>query len=274
MISVPVRAVPVLLVATTNVTVPLPVPGAPVKTAIHAALLTASHAQPDAAVTVLLPVPPSAAKDRLVGEIELAQPVPAAAACVTLKVAPAIVNVPERLVVAVLAATLKPTLPLPVRAAPLVTVIQEAWLTAVHAQPPPVVTVLVPVPPAAANDALVGEVLNVQLAAACVTLNVTPAIVNVPERLVVAVLAATLKPTLPLPVRAAPLVTVIQEAWLTAVHAHPLPAVTVLLPVPPPAANDALLGEIDNVHGPENENGLERTDALVPPGPTACTAAS
>ena len=49
--------------------------------------------------------------------------------------------------------------------------------------------------------------------------------------------AATLKNAVPFPVPLAPPVTVIHEALLAAVHAQPAPAVTVLLPVPPAAAN-------------------------------------
>ena len=77
-----------------------------------------------------------------------------------------------------------------------------------------------------------------QLAAACVTVNVAPAIVSVPVRVVVAVLAATLKDVVPLPKPIAPPVTVIHDALLAADHAQPRPAVTVLLPVPPAAVND------------------------------------
>jgi hypothetical protein len=77
----------------------------------------------------------------------------------------------------------------------------------------------------------------VQLAAACVTVNVAPAIVSVPVRPVVTVFAATLNPTLPGPDPDAPLVSVIQAALLLAVHAQPAPAVTVLLPVPPAAVS-------------------------------------
>jgi hypothetical protein len=77
-----------------------------------------------------------------------------------------------------------------------------------------------------------------QLAFACVTVKVEPAIVNVPVRLVVAVLAATLKATLPGPEAEAPLVTVIQDALLTAVQAHPEVAATELPPGPPAAVND------------------------------------
>jgi hypothetical protein len=77
-----------------------------------------------------------------------------------------------------------------------------------------------------------------------VTVNVEPAIVSVPVRLVVDVLAATLNPTVPGPEPDAPLLTVIHDALLVALHPHPVPAVTVLVPVPPAAANVELLGEM------------------------------
>jgi hypothetical protein len=63
-----------------------------------------------------------------------------------------------------------------------------------------------------------------------VTVNVCVAIAIVPAR-GVPVFAATLKPTVPLPVPEAPLVTVIHGAPLTAVHAHAAVVVTVTVPV-------------------------------------------
>jgi hypothetical protein len=62
------------------------------------------------------------------------------------------------------------------------------------------------------------------------TVNVCVAIVIVPAR-AVPVFAATLKPTVPLPVPEAPLVTVIHGAPLTAVHAHAAVVVTVTVPM-------------------------------------------
>jgi hypothetical protein len=241
-VSVPVRLDAAGFAATSNVTEPLPDPVAPPVSVIHAALLAAVHAQPVAAVTLLAPLPAAAVKDWLAGEIDGEQ---AAAAWVTVKVAPAIVSVPVRIDATVLAATLNPTVPLPDPVAPLVTVIQAALLAAVHAQPVGIVTVLLPVPAAAVNDWLVGEIEAVQLAAAWVTLNVAPAIVRVPVRIDAAGFAATSKVTEPLPDPVAPAVTVIQAALLAAVHAHPVAAVTVLLPVPADAVNDWLAGEIE-----------------------------
>jgi hypothetical protein len=82
---------------------------------------------------------------------------------------------------------------LPLPEAPAVIVIQLALLVDVQLQPVPAVTVTVPV--VATDDVRfdeVGAMLNVQGAPACVTVNVCPAIVIVPVREDVLVLAATL----------------------------------------------------------------------------------
>ena len=84
-----------------------------------------------------------------------------------------------------------------------------------------------------------------QLAFACVTVNVVPPIVIVPVRIEVAVFGATLNVTLADPDCDAPPVMVIQDALLTAVHAQAEPAVTALAPLPPVAANDCVFGEIE-----------------------------
>jgi hypothetical protein len=78
----------------------------------------------------------------------------------------------------------------------------------------------------------------VQLAPACVTVNVTPAILSVPLRAIVDGLAATLNPTLPGPDPVAPLVIVIQDVLLSALQPQPLDVDTVLLLAPPDAPND------------------------------------
>ena len=163
---------------------------------------------------------------------------------VMLNVAPPIVSVPERLAVPVFAATVKSTVPGPEPVAPLVMAIQVRFVDAVHAQPAPAVTLVLPAPPVEENDWLVGEI-EYEQGADCVTLKVVPAIVSVPDRFVVAVFAATLNDAVPLPVPLAPPVTVIHAALLAAVHAHPAPAVTVLLPLPPAAAKESLVGEIE-----------------------------
>jgi len=97
-------------------------------------------------------------------------------------------------------------------------------------------------------------------AAACVTVNARLAIVSVPVR-EAPVFAATLNPTEPLAVPAAPDVIVIQEALLTAVHAHPLPADTATVPGPPVAPALKLTGAIAYVHGVGGGGGVTIPDA-------------
>ena len=166
-----------------------------------------------------------------------------------MKVRVAIVSVPLRADVFGLAATLKPTGPLPLPLAPLVTVIQLSSLAVDQAQPAPDVTFVEPVPPAAPTDKLFAEIAKVQPAAACVTVNVSSATVNVPLRCDVLVLADALKPTLPLPLPVAPLVTVSHPVLLTPLQVHPAGAVTFVEPVALPAAIDWLGGEMEYVHG-------------------------
>ena len=85
----------------------------------------------------------------------------------TVKVAPAIVSVPVRLD-PVFAATPNVTEPVPDPVAPPVMVIHDALLDAVQPQPVAAVTLLLPVPAAAVNDWLVGEIDGEHEAAACV----------------------------------------------------------------------------------------------------------
>ena len=71
-------------------------------------------------------------------------------------------------------------------------------------------------------------------APACVTLNVWPPTVNVPVRGTELAFADALKPTLPLPLPVAPLVTVSHPVLLlTPVQAQPFGAATAVEPVPP-----------------------------------------
>ena len=137
-------------------TVPLPVPVAPLVTVSQLVLLlTAVHEHPDGAVTLVEIVLAPAAMVRLVGVSVKVQP---AAGCVTVNVCPPIVSVPLRELALVFAAALNATVPLPLPLAPLVTVSQDVLLlTPVQAQPAGAVTVVDPVPPAAATDWLVGD---------------------------------------------------------------------------------------------------------------------
>ena len=76
--------------------------------------------------------------------------------------------------------------------------------------------------------------------AAWLTIKVWPAIVSVAVRCIAAVLAPTEYVTVPLPVPAFPELTEIQDALLVEIQTQPALAVTVALPVPPLAANEAL----------------------------------
>jgi hypothetical protein len=128
------------------------------------------------------------------------------------------------------------TAPSPVSEAPALMVSHVALLVAVHAHVAGAVTITEPVVAAATTLADAGEIVGTQAGAAWVTVNVEPAMVSVPVRLVVPVLAATLNVTGPDPEPEAPEVTVIHVALLAAVHRQPAATVTVLLPVPPAAA--------------------------------------
>lgn len=211
----------------------MPDPEAPPVTVIHALLVDAVHAQPAAAVTVLLAFPPDAVNDWLTGVTVGEHEFPA---CVTVNVALPIVKVPVRLA-PVLGATSNVMAPLPIPDAPLAIEIHALLLTAVQGQSTAAVTVPFPIPPGAGNDWLVGDTLAEQALPACVTVNVAPAMVSVPVR-VAPVLFATANVTAPFPVFEAPLVTVIQLSLLTAVQVHQSAAVTVVAPVPPADAND------------------------------------
>ena len=109
-----------------------------------------------------------------------------------MKVWPPIVTVPLRCNVLLLAVTLKVTVPLPLPLAPPVTVIHPLLLAAVHEQPEPAATPTVLDPAVEAIERLVGDRLYVQGAPDWVTVNVCPAIVNVPVRDDVLELLATL----------------------------------------------------------------------------------
>jgi hypothetical protein len=76
----------------------------------------------------------------------------------------------------------------------------------------------------------------------CVTVTGDPPIVMVPVRSAVAVFAATVKFTVPLPVPLAPWLMVMNADPLTAVHAHVDAVVTATVPVPPSGGNAATLG--------------------------------
>lgn len=248
---------------------PGPLPLAPALMVIHVALSVAVHPQPVAAVTVTVALVADAPRLAEAGANVGAHGAPA---WVTVNVLPPIVSVPVRGVVVGLAVTLNVTDPLPVPVDPALIVIQPALLVAL--QPQAAVTATVPLPAVDVMFVEAGEIVGTHGVPAWLTVNVEPAIVNVPVRLVVAPLAATVKVAAPGPVPEAPVLTVIHGALLTAVHRQPVPTVTVLLPGPPPPAIASEVGEMLGAHGAVKLNVFERALALLPPGPTAATTTS
>jgi hypothetical protein len=168
-------------------------------------------------------------------------------ACDTVNGCPAMVTVPER-AVAGFCAIVTPTAPLPVPAAPLVTVNQGAFDAAVHVQVgAEAVTATELEPPVSPTSCVAGEIEKVHGgggAPCCDTVNVFPATAIVAVRAVVAVLGATVMPTLPLPLPAVP-ARLIQVALVVAVHPHVFAdAVIVIEPDPPVSGNPCDAGEI------------------------------
>ena len=149
---------------------------------MNPALLTAVqlHVATDE-VTLTLPAPPCAENVWEVGKIEKVQPT--AASWFMATAAPATVNIAVRAAPA-FCATENLTVPFPVPLLPDVIVTKGELLAAVQVQfVADAVTVMAPVPPAAAKFWLVDEIENVQATApAWVTVNSCPAIVIVPLR--------------------------------------------------------------------------------------------
>ena len=84
-------------------------------------------------------------------------------------------------------------------------------------------------PPADVADADPGVSAKEHERPAWVTVKVLPAIVTVPVRALVEVLATTTTCAVPLPLPDVPEASVIHEALLVAVHAQPVVAVTVIV---------------------------------------------
>jgi hypothetical protein len=120
-------------------------------------------------------------------------------------------------------------------------VTHEAGLVAVQLHVAPAVTAIVPVADAAPTDALAGEMLYPH-PAACVTVTACPATVSTPDLREVVGFAVKEYDTVPDPVPLAPVVIVIHETALLAVHVHPAWVVTDTLPVPAVAAAVAAVG--------------------------------
>ena len=163
--------------------------------------------------------------------------------CVTVKVCPAMPIVPVRDSELAFAPTEKFTVPLPV---PLLTVVIHASpVVAVHAQAAGAVTLKLPVPPVEVSAWLVGFNKYVQATPVCVTVKVCPATPIVPVRDNELVFAATTKFTTPLPEPL--LVVVIHASPVAALHAQPIVAFTLNVPVPPLDVKAWLAGLIEYV---------------------------
>jgi hypothetical protein len=138
----------------------------------------------------------------------------------------------------------KVTVPLPVTVVLEVKVIHDAVVLDVHEQSgPDAVTITAREAPARGTVTFDRFSRNVQLVP-CVTVNVCPAMVIVPVLAFVG-FAATVKVTVPLPLPMAPVVTVIHESLLTALHMQPLAAATLTVgPTPPDAPTVNVFGVI------------------------------
>lgn len=147
--------------------VPEPVPD-PV-TVAHVALDEVVHAQLLCVVTVIVPDAPEGAAVISVG-VTVNVHVPLGSVIVNDR--PAIVRVVLLESVPVFEPAVYPTVPEPAPLAPLVMLTHPPPPDAVQLQFEEVVTATVPLPPEAGSVWLVGEIVNVQEAAACVTVNV------------------------------------------------------------------------------------------------------
>ena len=137
-------------------------------------------------------------------------------------------------------------------------------------------TMIDPVPPVAVLLTDSGVTVNTHVlvaAAACVTVKVFPAIVSVPERDVVPVLAVAENATVPFPVPLAPDVIDSHDTLSVVVHVQPAATVTVTEPVPPDAPTDAAVEFSAGAHtvAAENPNVLVSGLDEEPPGPFADT---
>ena len=128
--------------------------------------------------------------------------------------------------------------------APVRTVIHDTPGTAFHAQPDGTLMSTASSSPAARMLCVAGVNVTSHAAPACVITKDCPATVNVVDREVLVVFAATEYPTEPLPVPDVAVENVTQLAGLCAVHAQPEPAVMAMLPVPEVDATEALDGEM------------------------------
>ena len=165
-------------------------------------------------------------------------------------------TVPVRSAVELLAATLTVTVSFPVPVAPAVTVSHEVEVDAVHVQPFEAVTPTVLVSPGVSTVRLAGLMAYVHPAADCAMYRL-PAIVSVPLRPWVAVLAVAAKRTAAVPVAGIVDVIVSQLAFDVAVHPHVAPALTVIELVDAADPSDADTADRTGAHGAELAKGFD-----------------
>jgi hypothetical protein len=147
MVSEPFRVAPVVFPDAVKVTVPLPLPDAPVAIVSQVAFETAVQPHVAPAVTATLPPPPIAGTETLVGAMAYVQ---GTADWVTVKTVPAIVTVPVR-VAPGFAVAVMVTVPLPVPLDALEMVSQSERLVAVHLQAPALASIVAARDPPAAG---------------------------------------------------------------------------------------------------------------------------
>jgi hypothetical protein len=180
--------------------------------------------------------PPSAPTPADVGVTPNAHDDEPAASCVTVRIWPAIVNVPDR-VLPLLGAAVIVTVASPVPKAPAATVRKPLLLAEVQPQFICVVTSNVSEPPLAGAVTLAGvtEYAHCPPAPPCVRVTVWPAMLAVPDR-GAPPFAAAVRVTTPLPLANAPFVTVRNALLLAAVQSQPGPSVATPNDAVPPAA--------------------------------------
>jgi len=239
-VIVPEREDGLVFAAAVSVTLPSPEPDPPVTVIHDDALFVVVQLQPAGAETAMVVLSPAIANAFDPGLIVSLQ---VSAAWVALNVLPAIVTEPVRDDVPVLAVADTVTVPFPMPLEPAVTDSHELLLTAVQLQAPGAVTVMSVLSPAIANAFELGEIVSLQVTPACVALKLLPAIVRVPERPEVPVLADAASVTLPLP-EPDPPVTVIHGRVLVVDHAQPVGDVTATLVLSPAVAKAFDVGEI------------------------------
>jgi hypothetical protein len=242
MVSVPLRAGPVVG-ATPNWTVPFPVPLPPLEIVIHGALLVAVHPHSGTVATATAVEPPVLATEYDSELMLKVQP----ELWRTTNARPPMVSVALR-AGPVVGATENWTVPFPFPEPPLVIVIHDAPLDAVHSHPAPVVTAIVPEPPVCSAECDSGSMLTWH-PLPCVTVNTCSPMRKAPLRAGPSH-APTRNATVPGPVPDEPDVIEIHAVSLRADHAQAASVVTLTVPDAPSAPTDREAGAMVRLQPP------------------------